>query len=174
MTDTAVDRPDPLAPLVSAMLARARRDAESVLAQARADADRATASAQEEADALLAEARAKGAADGEAVVAGERARAERAARGLVLDAKRQAYEQVRAASRDAVSALRQDPRYADMLETLRIRARRALGPDAQVTEDPWGGIVATSGDRRVDFSFDALADDLVDRLGPEIEGTWST
>ncbi len=174
MTDSAAERPEPLTPLVSALLARAHQQAEQLLALARSEADEVTARAQQQADALLAEARAKGVADGEAVVAGERARAERAARGLVLDAQRQAYDQARRAARDAVSDLRHDPDYPDLRETLRARATRDLGPDVRVAEDPRGGIVAASDGRRVDYSFDALADDIVDRLAAEVEGIWST
>jgi vacuolar-type H+-ATPase subunit E/Vma4 len=174
MTAGTRETSGPLAPLVSALLARARRDAEATVALAQAEADAAIASAQRQADALRTQARSKGHTDGEAVVASERSGAERRARGIVLAAQRQAHDQARRAARDAVSALRADPGYADVVESLRARAHRELGPEAQATELPRGGIVASAGSRRIDYSFDALADDILDRLGPEVEGIWSS
>jgi vacuolar-type H+-ATPase subunit E/Vma4 len=174
MTAGMRDASGPLAPLVEALLSGARHDAEETVAGAQADADASIAHAQRQADSLRAEARAKGRADGEAVLAGERSRAERQARGILLAAQRQVHDEARGAARDAVSALRADPGYRDVLDALRERALRELGTPARVTEHPRGGIVATAGSRRVDYSFDALADDILDRLGPEVEGIWSS
>ena len=173
MTTPSLTSSGPLAPLLSALLSRARRDADAVLAEARADAEAVTARAHERAQALLSEARMKGEADGQAVVRAERARAERSARAIVLAAQRAAYDRSRLAAREAVSALRTEPGYPQIRDALSERAIRSLGEGADVREVERGGIVATAGSRSVDLSLDALADDIVDRLGPQVEGVWT-
>jgi vacuolar-type H+-ATPase subunit E/Vma4 len=157
-------RTEALAPLASALLDRARRDAEAALTRADEDALATVAAARAEADALLADARAKGAADGAAVSAAERMRAERTARGMVLAAESAAREDLRMAAREAVRGLRHDPQYPAMVEALQARAERELGPELTVTELEAGGILAEAGPRRVEYSLEALADDLMDRL----------
>jgi vacuolar-type H+-ATPase subunit E/Vma4 len=164
----------PLAPLVSALLTHAQDQARATVDAAQAEADQVIGRARDEADALLSEARAKGRSDGTAVVAAERARAERSARGILLSAQRAAHDRARAESRAAVAALRADPRYPQIRQTLRDRALQQLGPDATVEEPPCGGVVAVCGDRRLDLSFDALADDIVDRMGADAEGIWAS
>ncbi len=164
----------PLAPLVSALLTSAHDQAQATVGAAQDDADRVISRARTEADALLSEARAKGRADGEAVVAAERARAERAARGILLSAQRAAHDRAREESRAAVAALRADPQYPQIRQSLREHALQRLGPDAVVEEPPCGGVVAVSADRRLDLSFDALADDIVERMGADAEGIWAS
>ena len=51
--------------------------------------------------------------------------------------------------------------------------RRAPGADAQVKDDPYGGVVAQLGHRRMDLSLSALAERVLDRLAPEVDGLWS-
>ena len=163
-TSTTLARTEALAPLVSALLERARRDSREALARADDDALAIVAAARAEADALLADARAKGVADGVAVSAAERMRAEQDGRRMVLEALSAAREDLRGAAREAVSGLRHDPRYPEMIQALRTRAERELGPETTVTELEAGGIVAAAGPRRVAYSLDALADDLMDRM----------
>ena len=169
----AQTRTDPLAPLREALLSRARADAAATLAEADADVAATLGGARQEADALLAEARATGRADAAVVLAGERARAARTARGVVLATQSAAYEGMRQRARDAVSGLRGDPSYAGLLEALRERVRRDLGPEATLDEHARGGIVGEAGGRRVEYTLDDLADDIVDRLGVELDGVWS-
>lgn len=157
-------RTEALAPLVSALLERARRDAHAALDRADEDALGVVAQARAEADTLLMDARAKGAADGAAVSASQRLRAERQARALVLAAESEAREDLRTAAREGVAGLRSDPRYPEMIQSLRARATRELGPGATVTELEGGGILAEAGSRRVEYSLLALAEDLTDRI----------
>jgi len=161
---TPLARTEALAPLVSALLDRARREAGATLARADEDAQAIVAQARAEADALLADARAKGAADGAAVSAAARMHAERDARRIVLEAQSAAREDLRTAAREAVSGLRNDPQYPEMIEALRARAIHELGPQVTVTALEGGGIAAEAGSRRVEYSLDALADDLMDRM----------
>lgn len=170
---TTASSQDPLEVLASTLLARARSDAESARAAADADAELALARARAEADAMLADARARGAADGAAVVATERARAEREARGVLLHAQREAHDELRRAARAAVSALRDDPFYPALLKTLRDRVAQELGPEVAITEMAAGGVLAEAGCRRIAYSLDDLADDVMDRLGSELDELWS-
>jgi vacuolar-type H+-ATPase subunit E/Vma4 len=170
---TGTEQRDHLDPLVAALRERAAADAAALLADADADADATLSQARAEADELLAEARAKGDADARAVLAAERARAEREARAVLLAAQRAAHDDLRRAAREAVCGLRGDPAYPALVAALRERALAELGPDATVTELPRGGVAARSGSRRVEFSLGGLADDLVDRLGADVEELWA-
>lgn len=172
MTPQAAVAADPLAPLAAALRDRARAAAAELLAQADADAQTMLATAQQEAEALLTKARAKGAEDGTAVLAAQRAGAQRRAHGVLLAAQLAAQDNLRVAAREAVRALRDDPDYPRMLEALRTRARDDLGSDAAITEVQGGGIVAGSGHRRVEYSLQGLADDLVDQAIAHAE-PWS-
>ena len=107
-----------------------------------------------------------------AVLAAQRAGAQRQAHGVLLAAQLAAQDDLRGAAREAVSALRDDPEYPNVLEALRARARADLGADAAITELDGGGIVAESGHRRVEYSLQALADDLVDQAIASAE-PWS-
>ena len=163
---------DPLAPLVSALIERATREAAEVLAKADADAADVIAGARAEADALLADARARGESDAANVLATERARAEREARAVLLAAQEEAHEHVRQAARDAVSGLRDDPVHPRLLAALRERATQELGPGTTSVELPRGGLRASLGDKRVEFSLGGLADDLLDRVGGDLAELW--
>ncbi len=165
--------PDPLAPLIGALLERARNQAAEALAGADAEAAATVAHARAEADALLGDARAKGRSDAAEVLAREQARAEREARAMILAAQQEATEQLRAAARSEVSGLRHDPVYPRLLAALRVRVQRELGPDAAVVELPAGGIRASHGDRHLDFALEGLADDLADGLGGSPADLWA-
>ncbi len=163
-TSAPLPRNEALAPLVSALLDRARQDAQDTLSDADRDAGAVVAGARAEADALLADARAKGVAEGEAVAAAERTRAEREARRIILETRSSTREDLRHAVREAVAELRHDPKYPDIIEALRTRATHELGPDVTVTLLEGGGIIAEAGSRRVEYSLGALGDDLLDRM----------
>jgi vacuolar-type H+-ATPase subunit E/Vma4 len=163
-TAAPLPRDEALAPLVSALLDRARQDAQDTLSDADRDAGAVVAGARAEADALLADARAKGVAEGAAVTAAARTRAEREARRILLETRSSTREDLRHAVREAVAELRHDPQYPRILEALRARAAQELGPEVTVTVLEGGGIVAEAGSRRLDYSLTALADDLMDRM----------
>jgi vacuolar-type H+-ATPase subunit H len=172
--ERAADMPtDPLTPLTTALLQRAQQSADDLLARTDADAEQALARARAEADRVLAEARAKGRADAAEVLAAERARAEREARAVVLAAQQSAHEALRQAARAQVTALVDDPAYPALLEALRARAERELGPGSRIEELPDGGIRASLGDRHLELSLAGLADDLVEELGDSLEELWA-
>jgi len=162
-----------LVPVRDLLLARARADAERTRAEAAAEAGAVLAEARDQAAAILAEARKRGAADGAAVAAVERAAAARRARGVLLAARRQAYEALGQQARAAVGELREDPGYPRLRQRLARLARAQVGSHAVVREPPQGGVVAEAPGRRVDCSLDALADRAVDALGAEVEGLWA-
>ena len=167
-------RHDPLAPVRDALLERARRDADAMLRAADADAAAVLATARDQAAAIHEEARSRGRADAAAVLAAERARGAREARAVVLGARRAAHDALRAAGREAVGTLRDDPGYPAFLDALRRRIAAELGPEAVVTEHPRGGLVGECDGRRVEYTLDCLADTVVDGLGPVIEEAWSS
>ncbi len=175
MTDTdtrpAVSTADPLAPVRAALLARAQSDAARMLAEADADAAGTLAEAHTEARELRARARAEGEADAEAVASATRARARREARATVLKARSDAFHELRSQVMAAVPSLVHDQAYPALQDRLADRARAALGPDARITADPAGGVVARSGHRRAAFTLTALAERVIDQL--DLDGLWS-
>ncbi len=166
--------PDPLAPVRDALLTGAQADRERMLAGADAEASAILARAQGEADAVLAEARAQGEADAAGLLAAERARARRQARGVVLVAQRAAYDRLRSQVVRALPALRADPGYGPWRDVLSAHAREVLGADAVVSEHPDGGVLAEAGGRRAVYTLEGLADEVIDALGPDVEGLWSS
>jgi hypothetical protein len=101
--------------------------------------------------------------------------ARRVARGRILGAQRAVYDDLRAAVAAAVSALRDAPDYPDLLDGWEALARTQLGPHAVVTRDPSpdGGVIATLGERRVDYTLAALAERELDRLAEKVAALWS-
>jgi hypothetical protein len=70
-------------------------------------------------------------------------------------------------------ALHEAPDYAELHDGLERRARELLGPDADVTPDPRGGVIATAPGRLVDLSLAAIAARTVDALGEEVARLWT-
>ncbi len=165
---------DPLAPVRAALLAAAQQDAERVLSAARSKSDAVLARAAQERERLLADARARGEADAGRLLDAERARTRRQARTMVLRAQGQAYEDLRRRAVGAVSALRDDPAYPALLDRLRRQARALVGPDAQVLEPSEGGVVAEAAGRLVVLTLPALAEQVLDRGLPDLEGLWNS
>lgn len=141
---------------------------EALLAAAHTDAQATAQSAEWRAVDSLAAARRAAAG----LVATDQARARRQARAVVLTAQRDLYDELRACSRAAVARLRDDPDYPRMLARLSDRARAALGSAAVLGEPEDGGIVATDGVRRVDFSLPTLADRAFDASAVQIRRSW--
>ena len=155
-------------------MARARAEAERVVAEADADADATRAAAQREADAIRGAARADGESDAAAVLAAERARVRRQARAVVLAAQREAYDELRSQVVQALSAIRDDPGYRPWRDRLAEHARTVLGTDAVVSEPPEGGVLAETNGRRALYTLVGLADHVIDMMGADVEGLWST
>jgi hypothetical protein len=162
-----------LEPVRAWLLAAASAEAEHRRAEAADAAERQVAGARAEADAILADARAQGTAEGSALAAAEQARSQRLARRLVLQAEREAYEELRTRSRAAVRALRQDPGYPALRERLNRLALAAAGPGARVSEHPDGGVVAEAPGLRVDCTLDGLAERAITALGGEVAELWA-
>ncbi len=173
MTALALAAPDALSPVRDALLARARADAAAEVARAEEEAQATVQEAGRRADAVRQEARARGESDAHAVLVAMRARSRREARSVVLGAQ----SEVAVALRDRVHAglqdLRLDPAFAEMERRLESQARALLGPDARLTKDPSGGFLAESAGRRAELTLAAVADRLLDRLGPELQSLWS-
>lgn len=164
-----------LDPVRESLLADAHAAAERVRSQAAADARKRVAQARRRAGELVATARRRGAAEGRLEAAVEEANARVRARGQVLAARREAYDELRRAAHDAVLRLREEPDYDDLLERLVQAARRDLGPACEVELDPpgAGGVRASAGTRRINLTLAALADRCIGDLGPAVRRLWS-
>jgi vacuolar-type H+-ATPase subunit E/Vma4 len=156
------DLANDLAPVRAALLDNARAEAARIEAAAVAAAEAKLAAAREEAERILAQAREQGAADAAAVLAADRARARRRARAVLLAARREGYEALRAAVREAVYAWRDDPGYPQLRTGLARAARRALGPGTRVRDAADGGVIGYQGGRRLDVSLTGFADRAAD------------
>jgi vacuolar-type H+-ATPase subunit E/Vma4 len=130
----------------------ASEEVEQLVATARAQAERAAA---DEARQVVAQAR-------------------RQARGEILAARRDAYDELRAAAHLQVLALRDSPRYRELLHRLSATVASELGPGAtvDVDPDPAGGVVARDGARLVDCSLPALAGRCLATRGARVEELW--
>ncbi|MCM4084364.1 hypothetical protein [Paractinoplanes hotanensis] len=169
MTVRVDDVAEALTPVRASLLAAAQRDVDAHNAQARAQVAETLAVAGRRVDGILTAAREAGIADAEAALAIERSRARRAARARTLQARREAYDELRRQSRQAVLRIQDEPGYAVVRETLTAVAHRLLGPDAEVVEAEGGGVIARSGARRVDLSLIAFAERAVDTVAAGAE-----
>ncbi len=163
--------PDGLAVVGQALLARARRDADAEAGAARAYTDATVAGARAQADRLVAAARAQGAADAAEALSGQRSRSLREARGRVLRAEREAYDELRRLSVAEVTGLLEQ---LGLLVRARLEheAAERLGPDA-ILVDGAHGPTATAGRRRLALEPEHLVDLALAALGSELAGLWS-
>lgn len=165
---------DQLEPVRAALLEEAEARAADIAEDAIREAAALVEEAEEAAEAAIARAvrRARTAADARTEHAIERARAESHRRILLTK------ETIRARALDAAHraalAMREDPRYPALLDHLETTALGQLGVDAFVERDPdgVGGVVATQGERRVDYTLAALVDRALDRRSDELAGLW--
>ncbi|MEU5735660.1 MULTISPECIES: hypothetical protein [Streptomyces] len=162
-----------LAPVRAALLRTARGEAQGLLERA----DRETAALLDEARAqarsLVEEASRQGERDGAAAARAIRADARRAARARTLTVRREAYEELRRRAFARGRGLRDAETYPAARDRLRGRASRLLGPDAEITEAPDGGVVGRAAGRRAECTLDGLTARALDRLGAEAETLWS-
>jgi vacuolar-type H+-ATPase subunit E/Vma4 len=152
-------------------LAAAREQAESIVRGARAQAQEITASGAAAVAALVEHARREGEAAADLDTNREWITARRRARGLVLSAQREMYEELRGA---VASAARADPRYPALLERLARAGQRQLGPGAEVglDRDGEGGVRVSRKGRRIEWSLAAIVGGGLDRLGPRVTELW--
>jgi hypothetical protein len=161
-----------LAPVRNALLERARSDAARTLSDAARDADAQLRRAHADADALLAEARTRGAEEAAATLHAERARTGRVVRAAELQARREAYDELRertAARLRERCAGPDSPRVAERMAEL---VRAVLGPDTLLEAAPGGGVRGHVAGRFADCSVEALAERAVEALGAEVEALW--
>ncbi|MGO4424078.1 hypothetical protein AB4Z54_36645 [Streptomyces sp. MCAF7] len=166
-----------LAPVRAELLHTARAEARELLDRADQEAEALIAEARAEARFLLEEGQRAGERDGAAAARDIRARARGTARAHELAARGRAYEELRSRAvvrvRETWDTARDTAARPDLLDRLRQRAQQLLGPDAEVTEAPDGGLVAQSAGRRADYTLGALTARAVDRLGADVETLWS-
>jgi vacuolar-type H+-ATPase subunit E/Vma4 len=145
---------------------RLAAESESTAAARLDEASRASAT-------IIVGARAEGAAQADREMAITRAHEQRRSHRIVLEARRQAYENLGTRARAGARELRPDPAYPALLDRLEQLSREQLGGGATIDRDPAdGGVVAEAGGRRVDYSLPALAERCLGRLGAEIEELW--
>ena len=156
---TAQSVENALAPLRSALLAAATRNADKGVADASAQAEQRIAAARAAADQRLVDARASGQADAAFALAGEAATARQKCRAVLLEAESWVHDERRRQTREAVQQLCADARrYADLRTAVVRQARAILGADATCRDlDVGGWVIETSG-RQIDVSIDALTD----------------
>ncbi|MDX3633414.1 MULTISPECIES: V-type ATP synthase subunit E family protein [Streptomyces] len=169
-TDRVTD--DALAPVRAELLRAAHADAEAVGARAEREATALIDKARHKAREILDDARRQGEADGAASARDIRVHARREARSRQLSVRRQMHEELRERATERVRAVHRSADYAWIRGLLEQRARRVLGPDAEVTEDPRGGVVARAPGRRVDCTLDALAARALNRMSAEVTSLW--
>lgn len=165
-------RPDPLAAVRAALLARAAADAQRALDSADREVANRLADARSHVAGLLTSTSAAADADVAAIAEEARARARRQERAIVLAAQQSAFERLRSQSHLAVRGLRADPAYPTLLERLTAAARHHLGSGAVVREHPDGGVLAETAGRRLSLSLDAAADRALDAMGARVEELW--
>lgn len=173
---TVLDRDRALAslePVRRALLEDATAEGERLLDAARADADDILATARADVDQAVERARRKATASAAARRDDALTRARREAHASVLTARAELRATLVERVRAQMATLPDDPRYPDLIDHLTDLARQQLGDDAEIAHDPAGGIVATSGPRRVDYRLSALADRVVDDAGEEVAALWS-
>ncbi len=177
-TSSSVDPPtllERLEPVRHALLDDARAEADRVRAEARRHADDATADAEREVAAEVAAVAQRHAIAAAAHADQVRARARAEAHAEMLGAQRDVRRDLLEAVRLAALRLRDDDRYPALLDHFEAVARAQLGADARVERDPstGGGVVASAGTRRVDYTLTALAERALEQHGDEVAALWT-
>lgn len=163
---------DALDPVRAELLRAAHADAAALSARAATEAAGVLDRARADAAAILDDARRQGEADGATASRDLLRRARREARSRILSARRETYDELRRAVAGRAGELCRRDDYGDLHERLEQLARALLGPGAQVTRHPEGGVVARAPGRRVDLSLTTLADRALHRLGGEVRDLW--
>lgn len=162
-----------LAPVRAYMLRQARTEADRIVAAARTAATTILQQARRSADEAVALARTQGQSDGASAAAAEQSRGREQARSILLGARREALDELRGQVQATVSGLPDEPGYERLLAELTALAGRVAGPDATVTVQPAGGVVAQSRTVVVDCTLPRLADLAVETLGRQVRDLWT-
>ena len=155
-------------PLHHALLEQAHADAARIHARAEERAAHIEAAADDKARSMLANARAAGAAAASLEGGRRQAAARRSAHARVLGAQRQIWDELRASACAAVRAAADEA----LFERLASTAREQLGNDAVLERDRAGGLRASAGAKRVDYTLEALVDRCLARLGSAVTEAW--
>jgi len=158
-----------LEPLRTALLARARAEAEACVVQMRIRTASELDAASAAADQAVHDARIRGETEGAAAVAVEDAAARRQTRTLLLAARRSVYEQLRTQVQSDVRRLHGEPIYRDLRDTMTSAGRSLIGPGASVREVDDGCVIEASG-RRVEVTLESLADWALDGVLADLPG----
>ncbi|HYB15459.1 MAG TPA: V-type ATP synthase subunit E [Streptosporangiaceae bacterium] len=162
-----------LAPVRTRILREARMEADRIVELAHAEAAAIVRQARRSADEAVALAWTRGQADGAQAAAAERSRGREQARLILFGAQREAHEELRGQVLAAVGGLRDEPGYERLLSRLTAMAARTAGPDAAITVQPTGGVIARSRGVVVDCTLPKLASLAVDALGSEVRELWT-
>lgn len=149
-------------------LADQRLKAESIVASAREAAAKMLAQAKVEANAATATAQREGEQSADLDTGREWTAARRRARAIVLSAQRDVYDESR---RMCAEAVRVSPRYPTLQRVVADRARRRLGPGADVVVDG-DTVVVTRKHRSVRWTLADAVEEALRRLGGEVEALW--
>ena len=117
-----------LAPVRAHLLHGAEAETSRILAEARAQAEDILRQARRGAAETVDRAWAQGAADAGQAAAAERSRGRDQARSIVLGARREAFQELRAQVLAAAGGLRAEPGYRQLLDRLVTMATRAAWP----------------------------------------------
>jgi vacuolar-type H+-ATPase subunit E/Vma4 len=164
-----------LEPVRQALLADAAAQADALVAAATREVEASIAEVQQRCDQQVAEVEQRSARASRASLDQEVANARAEAHGAVLGARARAHDRLVEAARAAAMDMRHDPRYPALLDHFERIAHEQLGDDATIERDPTsgGGIVATLGSRRVDYSLPQLADRALEVLADEVARSWT-
>ncbi|MDO8121318.1 hypothetical protein Q6346_08330 [Isoptericola sp. b490] len=165
--------PDELAPVRRAMARAAQLEADELLDDAARESESIAARAAADAEALLEAAREDGAAAGGAAAALTAARARRAAHRRVLAERERLRDELVRRSVEAVAQWEGDARLEAFVRRLTQRCHELMGPGADVSAAPGGGVVAVHGTRRLDLSLPVLAARTATALLDEAADPWS-
>jgi vacuolar-type H+-ATPase subunit E/Vma4 len=158
-----------LEPLRTALLARAREEAEVCVAHMRSRTASELDAASAAADQAVQDARLRGETEAATAVAIEDATVRRQVRTLLLAARRSVYEQLRTHIQDDVRQLHGEPIYGALRDTMTSVGRSLIGPDATVREVDDGCVIEASG-RRVEVTLESLADWALDAVLADSQG----
>lgn len=164
---------DELGPVRRALADAARREVGELDEATGRETEALAARARADATELLDAARADGAAAGRAAAALVAARARREAHRVVLAERERLRAELVARVVQAAAGLRDGPGYPALVARLEGVCRERLGPGAELSPAPGGGVVAVRGTRRLDLSLPLLAEQAALAVLEEAGDAWS-
>jgi vacuolar-type H+-ATPase subunit E/Vma4 len=164
-----------LGPVRQALVDDATAEAERIRAEARERADARAAEAERDVAAEVAQVAERQAIASATHAEQERARARADAHATILGVREELRRDLLDTVRSAAMQLRDDDRYPALLDHLEAMARDQLGAEAHLERDPAGagGVVASAGARRVDYTLPALAERALRDHGDEVASLWT-